>query len=321
MLGLLVILGLLIALISCGMRYTKAKKTKQNAAISPTTTARAALSNDASPRINTDKDATIVDYDKDGILVHAPEGFTDTSSYGELVDAVDEFESYGYTLSFSLLDLNTGRSLDYNKDTALYPASAIKAAYTAMVYETHGGASGLAGVAENCIVNSDNESFHTLIHTFGLSSYGNWLTQHGAPNAGQIAYVHYYPKISAAELSNVWQEIFRYGVSGEKGSEEFTNFLAQSNHTSMGGLLRDRYTVWAKPGWYPKDGTGNEATVDAGVVFSDCGPYVFVVMSNAPEDFNAMFPLEDALNAAHGCMCGGSIDLLQTDYTSLPGIS
>lgn len=323
-LGAFVIVGILIALISC--KANQAQNQKVNYAASPhaatsapVTPARATTA-DAGKTINTGKDAIIVDYDQDGILATVPEGFTETTAYIKLVDAIDDFESHGYSLGFSLLDLNTGRSLNYNADTAMYPASSIKAAYVAMVYETHGGAAGMSSVAENCIVNSDNESFHRLIQTFGLSSYANWLIDNGAENAGKIAYIHYYPNISSTELSNVWQEIYRYGVSGEKGSEEFTGFLAQSNHTSMGGLLRNRYTVWAKPGWYPADGTNSEATVDAGVVFSDCGPYVFVVMSDAPEDFTAMFPLEDALNAAHGCMCGGSSEPVYTSSTTLPGV-
>lgn len=320
-LGLLCILGLLVALISCKASQTQTKpvavsQPSTTQAITPARTTAV----DTGKTINTGKDAMIVDYNQDGILATVPEGFTETTAYTKLVDAIDTFESHGYTLGFSLLDVNTGRSLKYNADTAMYPASSIKAAYVAMVYETHGGAAGMASVAENCIVNSDNESFHRLIQTFGLSSYANWLIDNGAENAGKIAYIHYYPNISSTELSNVWQEIYRYGVSGEKGSEEFTGFLAQSNHTSMGGLLRNRYTVWAKPGWYPADGTNSEATVDAGVVFSDCGPYVFVVMSDAPEDFNAMFPLEDALNAAHGCMCGGSSEPVYTSSTTLPGV-
>lgn len=316
--GLLSIVGLCIVLISCNARQTAGKDPNNSTEHEATTTASTGNS-DSADTLNTSKNATIVDYNQDNITAHVPEGFTDTSTYNQLVSAIKTFEAHGYTLSFSLLDINTNRSLAYNSDTPLYPASAIKAAYTAMVYEIHGGAGGLSNTAENCIVNSDNESFHRLIQTFGLSSYGDWLTKNGTPNAGKIAYVHYYPEISATELSNVWQEIYRYGTSGEKGAQEFTGFLAQSNHTSMGGLLRDYYTVWAKAGWYPKDGTNSEATVDAGVVFSDCGPYIFVVMSDAPEDFDALFPLEDALNAAHGRMCGGSTKLAYTSSTTLPG--
>ena len=110
-------------------------------------------------------------------------------------------------------------------------------------------------------------------------------------------------------LWDVWRE----------GCSRVYRLLSPVKPHFHGWTLRDYYTVWAKAGWYPKDGTNSEATVDAGVVFSDCGPYIFVVMSDAPEDFDALFPLEDALNAAHGRMCGGSTKLAYTSSTTLPG--
>lgn len=210
--------------------------------------------------------------------------------------------------------------MSFNADERMYPASAIKAAYCTMVMQTNGGPAGMSSTIENCLVNSSNDAFHTLIDTFGLASYSSWLQQHGAPAAGTDASVYYYPWISANELAAVWQEIWRYGTSGEAGSAELAGYLARTNHTAMGALLRDSYEVWAKPGWYPADGTGLQATVDAGVVNSDCGAYVLVIMTDASEDFNALFPLIDALNAAHGKMCGGSSTLVLSEGESLPAI-
>ena len=240
------------------------------------------------------------------ITVNAPDGFVETPSYAQVASALSDIQAQNYNLSFVMLDLSSGRSMSYNADERLYPASSIKAAYCTMVMENNGGSAGMASTIEDCLVNSSNDAFHTLIDTFGLSSYGAWLEAHGAPQAGSDAYVYYYPWISANEFSAIWQEIWRYGTSEEAGGAELGSYLAQTNHSAMGDLLRNSYEVWSKPGWYPADGNGLEATVDAGVVFSDCGPYVLIVMSNASEDFDALLPLIDALNAAHGKMCGGS---------------
>lgn len=245
-----------------------------------------------------------------GVAVTAPDGFLATPSCKRVDQAVATLQESGYNLGFVMLDLTNGRGMSYNADERLYPASSIKAAYCTMVMENNGGSAGMASTIEDCLVNSSNDAFHTLIDTFGLSSYGSWLETHGAPQAGSDAYVYYYPWISANELSAIWQEIWRYGTSGEPGGSELGSYLARTNHSAMGDLLRDSYEVWSKPGWYPADGSGLEATVDAGVVFSDCGPYVLIVMSNASEDFDALLPLIDALNAAHGKMCGGSSVLL-----------
>jgi hypothetical protein len=117
--------------------------------------------------------------------------------------------------------------------------------------------------------------------------------------------------MSANGMLGCWKEIYRFGTSGEAGSDLLTSCLAQSNHSAWGGLLRDRYTVWSKPGWYPaNEGLASTATADNGIVFSDCGDYAVAVLTDAPSDFDALMPVLDALNAAHGKMCGGSSKLV-----------
>lgn len=123
----------------------------------------------------------------------------------------------------------------------------------------------------------------------------------------------------AGELAEVWEEIFRCGTSGEDGSDELVGALSATNYTALGGLLRDEFEVWAKPGWYPTDEYDLTSTNDAGVVFSDCGPYVIVVMTGMNSDLYGLLPLVDALNAAHGALCGGSTELLYDETVAIPG--
>lgn len=95
--------------------------------------------------------------------------------------------------------------------------------------------------------------------------------------------------------------------------------LAATNYTALGALLRDECEVWAKPGWYPTDEYDLTSTNDAGVVFSDCGTYVIVVMTDMNSDLRGLLPLVDALNAAHGALCDGSSELLHDGTTTIPG--
>lgn len=55
------------------------------------------------------------------------------------------------------------------------------------------------------------------------------------------------------------------------------------------------------------------------MVFSDCGPYVIVVMTSMNSDLYGLLPLVDALNAAHGALCGGSTELLYDETVAIPG--
>lgn len=253
-----------------------------------------------------------------GISVTAPDGFANTPTCKHLEDAVAAFTAKGYHLGFSMVDLKTGRGASYNADQRFYPASSIKAIYcTAILESTSGGAASSADTITKCLVDSDNDSFRALLKTYGYTVYGNWLKSR-APEAAQEAYTYNYPHISAAGMLNCWKEIYRFGTSGEAGASLLTGCLAKTNHSALGALLRSRYTVWSKPGWYPtNEGLASTATAEGGIVFSDCGDYAIAVLSDAPSDFDSLLPVLDALNAAHGKMCGGSSALRQTSSTSV----
>lgn len=243
-----------------------------------------------------------------GITITAPDGFLATEAYQRLEAEVFNLRNQGLTVSAVMLDLGTGNGIWCNSDERLYPASSIKAAYCAMVCENNGGSAGMGATMRDCLVNSSNDAYHTLLDTFGLRAFGDWLAAHGAEGASGDGYYYYYPEISASELCSVWQEIYRFGTSGEAGGSELAGYLAQTNYTPMGNLLRGSagFEVWSKPGWYPADENDLTSTNDAGVVFSDCGPYVMVVMTDMSAYLDGLLPLIDALNMAHGTMCGGS---------------
>ena len=255
----------------------------------------------------------------DGITVTAPDGFTSTPTFQHLQEAVAAFASKGYSLGFSLVDLDTGRAVSYNVDQTFYPASSIKAVYCTIVLETYGSSavSASGSTIQSCLVNSDNDAFRSLLKTYGYTVYGDWLQSY-APEAASEAYGYNYPHISASGMLNCWREIYRFGTSGEAGADLLASCLSQTTTSAWGTLLRDRYTVWAKAGWYPaNEGLASTATADNAIVFSDCGDYAVAVLSDAPSDFDSLLPVLDALNAAHGKMCGGSSALLQTSDMSV----
>ena len=279
--------------------------------------AEAASQEDATP-LDTGAGAKVTTFSAGGISVTAPEGFASTPTCRHLQDAVAAFTAKGYHLGFAMVDLKTGRGASYNASQKFYPASSIKAVYvTAILESTHGGAASSADAITKCLVDSDNDAFRTLLKTYGYNVYGSWL-QSRAPEAAQEAYGYNYPHISAAGMLNCWREVYRFGKSGEAGASLLTGCLARTNHSAWGALLRDRFTVWSKPGWYPvNEGLASTATADNGIVFSDCGDYAVAVLSDAPSDFGSLLPVLDALNAAHGKMCGGSSALRQTSATTV----
>ena len=226
-----------------------------------------------------------------------------TEAFAQVDAEIAALRNQGYSVGVSLVDLQTGRSISYNADERLYPASSIKALYCAMVCETSRGSGGMADVMERCLVNSSNEDYEALIGAYGMPAFGAWLGAHGATEAAYDGSIWYYPDISAGELAACWQEIYHFGTSGEAGGAELAGYLARTNYTPAGALLRDECEVWAKPGWFPDNGE-LVATNDAGVVFSESGPYVFAVMTDMSANLDGLTPLIDALDAAHDVMCG-----------------
>ena len=254
-----------------------------------------------------------------GLVVTGPEEFLESEELAYLEEQVAELEEQDVDLGIVVLDLETGYPIEYNANERLYPASSIKAAYCAMVCEEYGGAGELSWALEECLVNSSNEAYELPRDTYGLDAFGDWLEHAGATEASAQAREYGYPDISAGELAEVWEEIFRYGTSGEDGSDELVDALSATNYTALGGPLRDEFEVWSKPGWYPTDEYDLTSTNDAGVVFSDCGPYVIVVMTSMNSDLEGLLPLVDAINAAHGELCGGSTESQLSEETTIPG--
>lgn len=243
----------------------------------------------------------------DGVTVTAPDAFLTYPELAEVTEQIGALREQGYSVCVALVDLESRRGIWYNADAVMYPASSIKASYCTWIYETNGGAGSMSGTVADCLINSSNDAYHALLDTYGLSAYASWLTANGAPEAAKKGGVYYYPETTANELASIWEEIYRYGTSGEAGSDELAGFLAQTNRSPIGEQLRGTYEVWSKPGWYPADGNGLGSSNDAGVVFSDTGDYVMVIMTDISSNLDALTPLVDALDAAHEAMCGDDI--------------
>ena len=248
-----------------------------------------------------------------GIEVVAPEAFASTDELAAVEEELAALQADGSIVGFVLWDMDSGRSLRYNDDYRFYSASSIKIAVCTMIFEENGGAAGYSDTIYNALVNSSNDDFSRLTHIFGYANVSEWLISVGAPEAGADAATSQYVHISPSELANVWQEVWRYGTSGEDGSEELGSYLAQTYHSPIGTALRDVYEVWSKPGWYPDDSYNIPASNDAGIVFSDTGDYVLVVLTDIGDNTDALIPLIEALDAAHSSMCGDELVEVEVD--------
>ena len=249
-----------------------------------------------------------------GITVGGPEGFTSNAAFQRVEQAISSVKAAGRDIGVVMYDLHSGRSLSYNANKSFYSASTAKALYCAMILESYGSAGANTSLVEASLVNSDNAAYGRLVDIYGRPQFDRWLAANGAPSAYHPSVALDYLYISAGETANAWEHIWNWWLSGGAGSSEFAGYMRRTHHSAMGGLLRKRYEAWCKPGWYPDSRLGINATNDVGIVFSDCGPYVLVVMTNYGNNFQPLFSIIDSLNSCHGALCGGSTESLLTGY-------
>jgi beta-lactamase class A len=256
-----------------------------------------------------------------GIKVTADGDFATTEAFNQLDDAVEAFEAKGYDLGFEMVDLKTGKGVSLNEDTSFYPASSIKAPFVISLYkelfDEEGVSTSVATTCENCVVNSDNQAFVSLVDTYGKSYLEKWLDESGIAYDQESLSSDYYPYLTPDQLATMWKAASPYLAGSTKGGATCAKLLSSTGISSIREVVGSKYKVMSKAGWYPDTGS-YAATVDAGIVAADTGSYVVAIMSNAPEDFASLEKIVDALNIAHAEMTGGDTSSSITSATKVP---
>lgn len=253
----------------------------------------------------------------DGSATISTSGFTlDTDAQLTIEAQVSNFESAGYTASFVLADINTGRAIAYNADAQVYSASAIKAPFIMALAST--GTIDLnavyqAGDTQNATTKqnidqvltvSDNTAYRWLVDTYGTDAFDSWASQAGT--AIQMA-GHGYVTTCARDMAKLWTQgygfLFAQQTSGAADiSDEALQWLSgdmtDSLNSNIHRALGDSTTVYTKAGWISGEGD-LYALNDGGIVASSSGTYVLTVMTDACGRNDLLTELVDALDSVH----------------------
>lgn len=243
----------------------------------------------------------------------APEGFAESAGYQELLYQAVVWQRSGYDLGFVLTDIASGANVSYNAQTIFYPASSIKAPYVCSLYqelvEKGGDQAAVDELASTTIENSDNDAFHALHRIYGSEPFREWVAEAGIEGNSEhdASYLsqHNYPFITATQLDEMWEAIYGYCTSGTEPSKTVADYLSKRTTSPIADAVGDRYASWGKAGWfYDTNFDCSPATVDAGVVFADKGPYRLVMMSDAPGALDAMAELAAGMDSAAAELAG-----------------
>ena len=245
-----------------------------------------------------------------GSFVSAPGTFyliegEDTAPLSEeqqesLAAATQNIEGGGYTVGFTLINLNTGKGIAYNLDSRVYGASSFKGPYAAYLCQHLGDndvsypsgseaagsgvSSSIYSLMQPMILYSDNNAFSSLRNSYDSAGFAEWLNSCGVDS--EIMHDTHFPRYSARESALLWLHTYQYLKTNTPTAQNLASLYEQTNVSFIRSGVSDDEGVEAvlnKAGWC----AGRErftGLCDAGLIkCTDGTTYLMSTMTNSPD--------------------------------------
>lgn len=239
-----------------------------------------------------------------------------------LAAATQNIEGGGYTVGFTLINLNTGKGIAYNLDSRVYGASSFKGPYAAYLCQHLGDndvsypsgseaagsgvSSSIYSLMQPMILYSDNNAFSSLRNSYDSAGFAEWLNSCGADS--EIMHDTHFPRYSARESALLWLHTYQYLKTNTPTAQNLASLYEQTNVSFIRSGVSDDEGVEAvlnKAGWC----AGRErftGLCDAGLIkCTDGTTYLMSTMTNSPDGglytvrlanlASALFECRDAL--------------------------
>lgn len=218
-------------------------------------------------------------------------------------EALNFEKTYGEPLSFVMYDLNSDSGVSYCLDMQTYYASCIKLPYVFSVIESDPAVfADRRDDIYNILQFSDNVAYESLRDTYGNVNLTNWQNRLRILNDVSE---YYYPSYATArDLLKLWFKSF-YVLNTHPNQIELDSFTQNSLESSISNMLSSKYCVNSKAGWFdcPEISDSgyyfNGITNDAGVVYAGDNPYLVVVLSEVPQNKEAVSKIISAIDSLH----------------------
>lgn len=217
-----------------------------------------------------------------------------------LAAATQNIESGGYTVGFTLINLNTGKGIAYNLDSRVYGASSFKGPYAAYLCQHLGDndasypsgseaagsgvSSSIYSLMQPMILYSDNSAFSSLRNTYDSAGFAEWLNSCGVDS--EIMHDTHFPRYSARESALLWLRTYQYLKTNTPTAQNLASLYEQTNVSFIRSGVSDDEEVEAvlnKAGWC----SGRErftGLCDAGLIkCTDGTTYLMSTMTNSPD--------------------------------------
>ena len=217
-----------------------------------------------------------------------------------LAAATQNIEGGGYTVGFTLINLNTGKGIAYNLDSRVYGASSFKGPYAAFLCQHLGDndasypsgseaagsgvSSSIYSLMQPMILYSDNSAFSSLRNTYDSAGFAEWLNSCGVDS--EIMHDTHFPRYSARESALLWLHAYQYLKTNTPTAQNLASLYEQTNVSFIRSGVSDDEGVEAvlnKAGWC----SGSERSTglcDAGLIkCTDGTTYLMSTMTNSPD--------------------------------------
>ncbi len=217
-----------------------------------------------------------------------------------LAAATQNIEDGGYTVGFTLINLNTGKGIAYNLDSRVYGASSFKGPYAAFLCQHLGDndasypsgseaagsgvSSSIYSLMQPMILYSDNSAFSSLRNTYDSAGFAEWLNSCGVDS--EIMHDTHFPRYSTRESALLWLRTYQYLKTNTPTAQNLASLYEQTNVSFIRSGVNDDGEVEAvlnKAGWC----TGSErftGLCDAGLIkCTDGTTYLMSTMTNSPD--------------------------------------
>lgn len=217
-----------------------------------------------------------------------------------LAAATQNIEGSGYTVGFTLINLNTGKGIAYNLDSRVYGASSFKGPYAAFLCQHLGDndasypsgseaagsgvSSSIYSLMQPMILYSDNSAFSSLRNTYDSAGFAEWLNSCGVDS--EIMHDTHFPRYSARESALLWLHAYQYLKTNTPTAQNLASLYEQTNVSFIRSGVSDDEGVEAvlnKAGWC----AGSErftGLCDAGLIkCTDGTTYLMSTMTNSPD--------------------------------------
>lgn len=276
----------------------------------------------------TSSEETVTD---SGIAYSGQASLDGSPALEDLEEALQQCRDNDITVSIDLHDIDkeNGSRITYQPEDRVYSASAIKGPYSIFVYQDLVETGKLNHdtvypVVKNVINQSSNSDYASLRTMSEESGWSAWLADAGIDtDSHDIPFdYNWYADMSAREFVLAWKQGYRYLTSGTDDAKELSQLFLTTPNSPLHMVLGNTYQVWSKAGWFSDETEDASPTMnDAGIVFSDTGPYVIAVCTDSASDSNLVNRIVNDLNCCHGQLTGGNSAPLWNPSTAIPSAS